>query len=62
MNALLGAIVGFEIRLEQLEGKFKLSQNVKKADFDGAAARTRSAGRCSKHAPSLRAMRKTTAP
>jgi transcriptional regulator len=36
MSMLMNAIVGFEIRLESLAGKFKLSQNLKPADFDGA--------------------------
>ncbi len=35
MAALLGAIVGFAVRFETLEGKFKLSQNVKPEDFAG---------------------------
>jgi transcriptional regulator len=33
--ALLNAIVGFSLRFETLEGKFKLSQNVTPEDFDG---------------------------
>ena len=36
MAALRQAIVGFALRFETLEGKFKLSQNVKPADFEGA--------------------------
>ncbi len=36
MAALLNAIVGFEMRFETLEGKFKLSQDKKPEDFDGA--------------------------
>lgn len=36
MDALLNAIVGFEVPLEMLEGKFKLSQNIKDQDFAGA--------------------------
>ena len=35
MGALLNAIVGFRIRFETLEGKFKLSQNVAPADAEG---------------------------
>ena len=35
MAALLNAITGFEVRFETLQGKFKLSQNVKPEDFDG---------------------------
>jgi transcriptional regulator len=61
LNALLGVIVGFEIRFEQLEGKFKLSQNVKKADFDGAARGLETRGDAASAAVA-RAMRKTTAP
>jgi transcriptional regulator len=37
MTTLLNAIVGFEVALETLEGKFKLSQNLKPEDFRGAA-------------------------
>jgi len=36
MATLLAAIVGFALAFERLEGKFKLSQNVKPEDFDGA--------------------------
>jgi transcriptional regulator len=36
LATLMNAIVGFAVRLEVLEGKFKLSQNVKPEDFDGA--------------------------
>jgi transcriptional regulator len=35
MEALLNAIVGFEVAFETLEGKFKLSQDKKPEDFDG---------------------------
>ena len=35
MTGLLQAIVGFEVRLETLEGKFKLSQDKKPEDFAG---------------------------
>ena len=35
MAGLLKAIVGFEVRLETLEGKFKLSQDKKREDFAG---------------------------
>ena len=35
MAGLLQAIVGFEVRLETLEGKFKLSQDKKPEDFAG---------------------------
>jgi transcriptional regulator len=37
MTTLLNAIVGFEVALGTLEGKFKLSQNLKPEDFRGAA-------------------------
>jgi transcriptional regulator len=37
MTTLLNAIVGFEVALDTLEGKFKLSQNIKPEDFSGAA-------------------------
>ncbi|MEJ0025747.1 MAG: FMN-binding negative transcriptional regulator [Rhizomicrobium sp.] len=36
MAMLLRAIVGFSLRFETLEGKFKLSQNAKPEDFAGA--------------------------
>lgn len=36
LQALVGAIVGFSVRLESLDGKFKLSQEKEGADFDGA--------------------------
>lgn len=36
MTNLLGAIVGFEVVFESLEGKFKLSQNIKPEDAAGA--------------------------
>jgi len=36
MTNLLGAIVGFEVAFESLEGKFKLSQNIKPEDAAGA--------------------------
>jgi transcriptional regulator len=38
LEGLLNAIEGFEVRLESLEGKFKLSQNVGALDMDGAIA------------------------
>jgi transcriptional regulator len=38
MNALLNAIVGFEVSFETLEGKFKLSQDKNRQDFDGVVA------------------------
>ncbi len=37
VERLLGAIVGFELHVTQLEGKFKLSQNRRPADVEGAA-------------------------
>jgi transcriptional regulator len=36
MAVLLKAIIGFSLRFETLEGQFKLSQNVKPEDFEGA--------------------------
>jgi len=35
MGALMSAIVGFSVRFETLEGKFKLSQNVTPQDVEG---------------------------
>lgn len=35
IEAMLGAIVGFEMRVEKLEAKRKLSQNKSAADFEG---------------------------
>ncbi|HWE05431.1 MAG TPA: FMN-binding negative transcriptional regulator [Rhizomicrobium sp.] len=35
MDALMNAIVGFSVRFETLEGKFKLSQNVTPEDAEG---------------------------
>jgi transcriptional regulator len=35
---MLGAIVGFEIAVDRLEGKFKLSQNRRPEDVDGVVA------------------------
>jgi transcriptional regulator len=37
IDKLLGAVVGFELRLRVVEGKFKLSQNRSPEDFQGAA-------------------------
>jgi transcriptional regulator len=36
MAVLLKAIVGFSLTFETFEGKFKLSQNIKPEDFEGA--------------------------
>jgi transcriptional regulator len=38
LDAMLGAIVGFELPLESLEGKAKLSQNRARQDAEGAIA------------------------
>jgi len=38
LDVLLGVIEGFEVVLETLEGKFKLSQNMSAADIDGTIA------------------------
>jgi transcriptional regulator len=35
---MLGAIVGFEVAVDRLEGKFKLSQNRRANDIEGVAA------------------------
>ena len=43
-DKLLGAIVGFELPIERLEGKFKLSQNRDSADRAGAVAGLESSG------------------
>ncbi len=37
IERLIGAIVGFEMRIEKLEGKFKQSQNRPRADREGVA-------------------------
>lgn len=41
---MLDAIVGFEIAVERLEGKFKLSQNRSREDVDGVVAGLRAEG------------------
>lgn len=61
MNALMGAIVGIEIRLERLEGKFKLSQNIKPEDFAGALRGLEARGDAASLAVAA-AMRKAIAP
>jgi transcriptional regulator len=38
VEALLNGIVGFSLSFERLQGKFKLSQDKKPEDFDGAIA------------------------
>jgi transcriptional regulator len=45
IDRLVGAIVGIEITVTKLEGKFKLSQNRSEADRLGAVAGLRSVGR-----------------
>jgi len=42
IDKMLGAIVGIEIPIDQLEGKFKLSQNRSQADRSGTIAELRS--------------------
>jgi transcriptional regulator len=37
-DRLLRAIVGFELRIERIEAKFKLSQNRERADYEGVVA------------------------
>lgn len=44
LQQMLGAIVGLEIRITRLEGKFKLGQNRSAADLQGAADGVASAG------------------
>jgi transcriptional regulator len=44
IDAMLGAIVGLEMTIERLEGKWKLSQNRPQADRAGAVAGLRSIG------------------
>jgi transcriptional regulator len=61
MNMLMNAIAGFEVRLESLDGKFKLSQNLKPADFEGAVRGLEKRGDALSVAVAA-AMRKTIAP
>lgn len=61
MQMLMGAIVGIEVRLQKLAGKFKLSQNIKASDFEGAIVGLEARGDASSLAVA-RSMRKTTAP
>jgi transcriptional regulator len=42
--SMQAAIVGFEIVVDKLEGKFKLSQNRRREDLEGAAAALRAQG------------------
>jgi transcriptional regulator len=42
---MLGGIVGFEIAISRIEGKFKMSQNRNAADRDGAVAGLEATGR-----------------
>jgi transcriptional regulator len=44
VDKLLGAIVGFEIAVQSLEGKFKLSQNRRREDIDRVAEALEDAG------------------
>lgn len=44
LQQMLGAIVGLEIRITRLEGKFKLGQNRSAADLQGAADGVAAAG------------------
>jgi transcriptional regulator len=61
MEMLTGAIVGFELRLDSLAGKFKLSQNLKRQDFDGALRGLEARGDAASKSIAG-AMRKTIAP
>jgi transcriptional regulator len=45
VDRMLGGIVGFEIAITRLEGKFKMSQNRNAADRDGAIAGLEASGR-----------------
>ena len=44
MNAMLKAIVGFTIAITRIEAKFKLSQNLSKADQEGAVRGLQNSG------------------
>jgi transcriptional regulator len=61
MKMLMSAIVGFEVRLESLVGKFKLSQNIKDEDFVGALRGLDARGDAASIAVAA-AMRKASAP
>ena len=54
---MLPAIVGFEVAVERLEGKFKLSQNRRREDVDGVAAALEREGQ-----PELAALMREHAP
>lgn len=54
---MLPAIVGFEVTVERLEGKFKLSQNRRREDVDGVAAALEREGQ-----PGLAALMREHAP
>ncbi len=49
INAMVKAIVGFEIKIEKLEGKFKISQNRNAADSEGVAAGLEAQGDLASH-------------
>jgi len=61
LNSLMSAIDGFEVPLETLSGKFKLSQNIKREDFDGALRGLDARGDAASAAVAS-AMRMTTEP
>ncbi len=61
MATLMNAIVGFSLRLETLEGKFKLSQNIKPEDFAGAVQGLDARGDAA-NAAVAKAMRKAPRP
>ena len=63
-DALLSAIAGFSLRLDRLEGKFKLSQDKTSADFAGAVAGLEARGDTASLAvaAAMRAAKKPTAP
>ena len=45
IDQMLGAIVGIELKIKRLEGKFKLSQNRSPADQEGVISGLRASGR-----------------
>ena len=59
LEALLNGIAGFELPFEALTGKFKLSQNKSKADFEGTIAGLENRGDPASLAVA-RAMRRTS--
>lgn len=64
LNALLNAIEGFSLSFEALEGKFKLSQDKKPADFERVIAALETRGDVASRAvaAAMRSARAATAP